>query len=149
MKKPISLLAILVFVCSLLSISACASAQTNASPGFADVPPDAWYAEAVNYVKANNLMNGNTETQFNPEQSLTRAMLATVLWRQAGKPEVNFQLQFTDLAAGQWYTEAIRWAAGEGLVNGYGEGLFGPEDIITQEQLNLIINRYTDRKSVV
>ena len=145
MKKPISLLAILVFVCSLLSIGACASAQTNASQGFADVPPDAWYAEAVNYVKANNLMNGNTETQFNPEQSLTRAMLATVLWRQAGKPEVNFQLQFTDLAAGQWYTEAIRWAAGEGLVNGYGEGLFGPEDIITQEQLNLIINRYTEQ----
>ena len=49
MKKPISLLAILVFVCSLLSIGACASAQTNASQGFADVPPDAWYAEAVNY----------------------------------------------------------------------------------------------------
>lgn len=112
--------------------------------GFTDVSADVWYAEAADYVRAAELMNGVGGNRFDPDGDLTRAMLVTVLWRQAGEPVVNYLLQFSDVPEGQWYTEAVRWAASENLVGGYGDGLFGTNDPITQEHLNLIFQRYTD-----
>lgn len=88
-------------------------------------------------------MSGTTDTTFAPEATLTRAMLVTILWRQAEKPVVNYLMQFSDVPEGQWYSEAVRWAASEKLVAGYGDGRFGANDPITQEQLNLIFQRYT------
>ena len=74
--------------------------------------------------------------------TLTRAMAVTVLWRLAGEPVVNYLMQFEDVPQGMWYSEAIRWAAAEGIVLGYGDGTFGAEDSITREQLAVILYRY-------
>ena len=90
-------------------------------------------------------MSGIGNRQFAPEGNLTRAMLVSVLWRQAGSPAVNYLMQFSDVPEGQWYSEAIRWAASERLILGYGDGRFGTNDAITQAQLNIIMNKYTDR----
>lgn len=114
------------------------------SAGFSDVDSGAWYAGAVDYVREHGLMEGVGEGRFDPEGSLTRAMLVTVLWRQAGQPVVNYLMRFSDVDGGQWYTEAIRWAAGNRLVGGYGNGLFGTGDPITQKHLSLILQRITD-----
>ena len=114
------------------------------SAGFSDVDSGAWYAGAVDYVREHGLMEGVGEGRFDPEGSLTRAMLVTVLWRQAVQPVVNYLMRFSDVDGGQWYTEAIRWAAGNRLVGGYGNGLFGTGDPITQEHLSLILQRITD-----
>ena len=119
------------------------TSETQPVTAFADVPADAWYAEAVSYCQQNGIMSGTSATTFAPEAPLTRAMLVTILWRQAEKPVVNYLMQFSDVPEGQWYSEAVRWAASEKLVAGYGDGRFGTNDPITQEQLNLIFQRYT------
>lgn len=92
------------------------AAPASLSAGFSDVKGDAWYTGAVDYVRENELMDGVGDGHFDPEGTLTRAMLVTVLWRQAGEPVVNYLLQFSDVPEGRWYTEAVRWAAGDGLV---------------------------------
>ena len=145
-----------VLICLILTMPACAAGadqpvtgsaekMANQTAGFTDVPADAWYAGAVQYCRENGLMAGTSDTTFAPETTLTRAMLVTILWRQAEKPVVNYLMQFSDVPEGQWYSEAVRWAASEKLVAGYGDGRFGTNDPITQEQLKLIFQRYTDQ----
>ena len=145
-----------VLICLILTMPACAAGadqpaagsaekMANQTTGFTDVPTDAWYAGAVQYCRENSLMAGTSDTTFDPETTLTRAMLVTILWRQAEKPVVNYLMQFSDVPEGQWYSEAVRWAASEQLVAGYGDGRFGTNDPITQEQLKLIFQRYTDQ----
>ena len=145
-----------MLICLLLTTPACAAGAdrpvtgsvektSSQTAGFADVPSDAWYAGAVQYCRENGLMAGISDTTFAPEDTLTRAMLATILWRQAEKPVVNYLMRFSDVPEGQWYSEAVRWAASEKLVAGYGDGRFGTNDPITQAQLNLIFQRYTDQ----
>ena len=159
-KRFLSFLVTICMAC-LLTMTSCSAAEVPAAgsgtnPGsakltsesqpmtaFADVPADAWYAEAVAYCQQSGIMSGTTDTTFAPEATLTRAMLVTILWRQAEKPVVNYLMQFSDVPEGQWYSEAVRWAASEKLVAGYGDGRFGINDPITQEQLNLIFQRYT------
>ena len=119
------------------------AAGTAQTAAFSDVPVDAWYAEAVEYCRQRGIMNGVSDTAFAPEETLTRAMLVTILWQQAQKPAVNYLMQFSDVSQGQWYSEAVRWAASEKLVGGYGDGRFGTNDPITQEHLGLIFQRYT------
>ena len=115
------------------------------SAGFSDVDSGAWYAGAVDYVREHGLMEGVGEGRFDPEGSLTRAMLVTVLWRQTGQPVVNYLMRFSDVDGGQWYTEAIRWAAGNRLVGGYGNGLFGPNDNLSRAQLVQILYNHAGR----
>ena len=145
-----------ILSCLLLTMPACAAGadqtvagsaekMANQTAGFTDVPADAWYSEAVQYCQENDLMAGTSDTTFAPEATLTRAMLVTILWRQAEMPVVNYLMQFSDVPEGQWYSEAVRWAASEQLVAGYGDGRFGTNDPITQEQLKLIFQRYTDQ----
>ena len=124
-----------------LTIPACAAVDDT---GFSDVDAGAWYAEAVMYCREHGLMNGTSSTAFDPEGSLTRAMLVTVLYRSAGSPAVTGTDNFSDTAAGAYYADAVLWATGQGLVNGYGNGRFGANDPITQEHLNLILQRYTN-----
>ena len=161
-KRFLSYLVAICMVC-LLTMTSCSAAEVPAAgngtnPGsakltsesqamtaFADVPTDAWYVEAVAYCQQNGIMSGTTDTTFAPEATLTRAMLVTILWRQAEKPVVNYLMQFSDVPEGQWHSEAVRWAASEKLVAGYGDGRFGINDPITQEQLNLIFQRYTSQ----
>ena len=124
-----------------LSMALPASA-TVSDTGYSDVDAGAWYAESVAWCRENNLMAGVGGGRFAPDSTLTRAMLAAVLWRQAGTPVVNYLMQFNDVPEGQWYTESIRWAASEELVRGYGNGRFGTNDPITQQQLDIILNNY-------
>lgn len=121
------------------------TSESQPASAFTDVSADAWYAEAVEYCRQNDLMNGTSDTTFAPEETLTRAMLVTILWRQAERPVVNYLMRFSDVPEGQWYSEAVRWAASEQLVNGYGDGRFGPDDPIIQEHLSLIFQRYTNQ----
>ena len=116
-------------------------AETGELP-FTDVGADAWYRDDVQYVYDKGLMTGMTADRFAPNEGMTRAMLVTVLWRQAGSPVVNYAMDFSDVAEGAWYAEAVRWAAAEGVVGGYGDGRFGPNDPITREQLATILFRH-------
>lgn len=110
---------------------------------FTDVASDAWYFEAVQYVYDNGLFNGTSTATFSPNTEMTRAMLATVLYRMAGEPSgVGENAPFTDVAMDSWYTDAVAWANENGIVSGYGNGLFGGNDSITREQLVVMLYRY-------
>lgn len=109
---------------------------------FTDVPEGAWYEDAAAYVYKHGLMAGTSATTFSPDVTTSRAMIATILWRMAGSPVVNSAMNYTDVAQGQWCSEAIRWATSEGVVTGYGNGLFGTNDPITREQLATMLWRY-------
>ena len=110
--------------------------------GYTDVDAGAWYADAVSYVTDNGLMGGTSSTAFSPEDAMTRAMLATVLYRAADTPAVTGTDDFTDTADGTWYADAVLWASRQGLVTGYGDGTFGTDDPVSREQIAAILWRY-------
>ena len=112
--------------------------------GFSDVDASAWYAGAVQYCREHGLMNGSTASTFNPEGTLTRAQMVTVLYRAAGSPAVSEAAPFPDTVPGAYYANAVTWASQRGLVGGYRDGRFGPNDPLTQRQFSLIFQRYTD-----
>lgn len=101
-----------------------------------------WSSDAVNYVVANGLMNGTSDTAFAPNAALSRAMLVTILYRLAGSPEAASANGFSDIASGQWYTDAVAWAAGNGIVTGKSETRFAPMENITREQFATMLMRY-------
>lgn len=109
---------------------------------FRDVAPTAWYSEAASFVKEKGLMGGVSDAAFGPDETMSRAMLATVLWRMAECPEVDSAAVFSDVPRGAWYTQAAHWAASAGLISGYGGGRFGPDDPVTREQLAAVLWRY-------
>lgn len=111
---------------------------------YTDASPDSWYASAVRYTYDNGLMNGTGEYSFEPESSMTRAMLVTVLWRYAGQPQAAAN-PFTDVPGGEWYTQAVAWAAENGVVNGIGGGKFDPNGRVTREQAAAILFRYAQK----
>ena len=113
---------------------------------FTDVPEGAWYEDAAAYVYKHGLMAGTSATTFAPDVTTSRAMIATILWRMAGSPVVNYAMNYTDVAQGQWCSEAIRWAASEGIVGGYGNGLFGTNDPITREQFAAMLYRFAQEQ---
>lgn len=115
--------------------------------GFSDVAANAWYAEAVAYCREHGLMSGTTDTSFEPESPLTRAMLVTVLYRSAGSPTVTGANNFRDTAAGAYYADAVLWASQKGLVSGYENGLFGTDDPVSREQMASIFWRYAGSPS--
>ena len=110
-----------------------------------DVPETEWYRPNVEYVALHGLMNGHTPTTFGPEENLTRAQLAQILYNKEGTPEGTAKSTFTDVKNSDWFCPAVTWAAEKGYVGGYGDGLFGPEDPITREQLAAILWRYTGK----
>ncbi len=111
---------------------------------FTDVNEGDWYFEDVKFVSENGLMVGTTDdgTVFSPDGTLTRAMLVTMLWRMAGCPTIEADIPYSDVSADTWYSEAVRWASFTDIILGYGDGSFGPEDILTREQLAVILYRY-------
>lgn len=115
--------------------------QPAAGGIFTDVPATHWAAGAVAFVSSQGLLQGTGASAFAPGQPMTRAMLVTALWREAGSPVVNYAMDFDDVAEGQWYTEAVRWAASEGIVAGTGKG-FSPDAALTRESLAAILFRY-------
>lgn len=115
--------------------------QPAAGGTFTDVPATHWAAGAVAFVSSQGLLQGTGTSTFAPGQPMTRAMLVTALWREAGSPVVNYAMDFDDVDEDQWYTEAVRWAASEGIVAGTGKG-FSPDAALTRESLAAILFRY-------
>ena len=107
---------------------------------FDDVAPDSWYHDDVSAAFRDRLMNGVSDTLFAPNDTMTRAMLVTVLWRAMGSPGGSSH-SFTDVPAGTWYSDAVAWAAANGIVNGVGDGKFAPNSPITREQFVTILHR--------
>ncbi len=139
MKKWIAaVLALALILAPALSTTAFAALDDT---GFSDVSTNDWYAEAVMYCHENELMSGTGGNAFSPNATMTRAMLATVLWRIADESVVNYLMQFSDVAGNDWYTEAVRWAASEQIMGGYGNGLFGTNDPVSREQIATILWR--------
>ena len=114
---------------------------------FRDVVCGSWYYAGVEYAATNNLFNGMTNTTFEPNTPMNRAMLVTVLWRYAGQP-VQGSNQFADVENGKWYTKAIAWASANGIVNGISAGKFDPMGMVTREQLATILFRYCGSKGI-
>jgi uncharacterized repeat protein (TIGR02543 family) len=108
---------------------------------FTDVKPSDWFYNDVGYAYKNGLFNGMSATTFSPNNSMSRAMLVTVLWRIAGSRAAS-GTAFTDVVGGLWYSEAVAWAAANGIVSGIGGGLFSPDAEITREQLAVMIYNY-------
>ena len=112
---------------------------------FTDVKENDWFFEDVWYVFENSLMMGtSTEPMlFSPNTALTRAMAVSVLYRMAGSPDLTgLTNPFLDVEEGAWYAETVKWAAAEGIVAGYGDGMFGPDDYVSREQLAAILSNY-------
>lgn len=126
--------------------AACPKDDTCPISAFTDADPTAWYHDGVHFVLANGIMNGMGDGKFAPNDNTSRAMIVTILYRLEGEPAVTGENPFTDVADGQWYTNAVIWAAENDIVGGYGNGKFGPNDPITREQLATILYRYAQSK---
>ena len=131
-----------------ISVTFVCDGQTEHCPAhaFADVDTGAWYHLAVDYAIEKGLMNGVGDNLFDPQGTATRAQIVTILWRLEGEPVVNYLMDFEDVQEGSWYAEAVRWAASQGIVDGYDNGAFGPADPVTREQLAAILYRYAQYK---
>ena len=122
--------------------------ETEAPVGepFLDVNEGDWFYDAVAYAYENGLMDGVGGNRFAPNSATTRAQLVTILYRLEGQPAVSGDLPFTDVEAGTWYTNAVGWAAQNGIVNGVGDDTFAPGNDLTREQLVTILYRYAETK---
>lgn len=109
---------------------------------FTDVAEGAWYFDSVKYVHSEGMMVGTSATKFSPDATTTRSMIVTILYRLEGEPAVSGTSSFNDVAEGKYYANAVKWAAENEIVGGYGGGVFGPDDTITREQLAAILYRY-------
>lgn len=112
-----------------------------------DVVAGDWFAEAVNYVTLTGRMNGTGEG-FSPNNNLTRAQMATVLYRMAGEPEGTIENPFSDVADGQWYTDAVVWAAETGITLGTSADTFNPNDDVTREEMATFLYRFAEYESL-
>ena len=122
--------------------------ETEAPVGepFLDVNEGDWFYDAVAYAYENGLMDGVGGNRFAPNSATTRAQLVTILYRMEGQPAVSGDLPFTDVESGTWYTDAILWAAQNGIVNGVNDTEFAPGNDLTREQLVTILYRYAETK---
>lgn len=114
---------------------------------FKDVKEDAWYAEAVNFVKTKGLMQGMTKDEFKPNHPVSRGMVVTILYRLEKEPQIDKEVEkFTDVDDKAYYAKAVKWANSEKIILGFGDGTFRPEDVITREQLAHILAKYAEFK---
>lgn len=141
MKNLKKLTSVFLAVIMLLAMSTTAFAAVG-DTGFSDVAANAWYADAVTYVRDHGLMSGTSTTTFSPEATTSRGQIATILYRAAGSPAVTGGTDFPDVASTAYYADATRWASANGIVSGYPNGNFGPNDPITRQQFAAILWRY-------
>ena len=121
------------------------ASEPEQTTGYADVAANDWFADAVQYVSDKGMMNGTGKNTFGPQLTTTRGMIVTVLYRLEKEPQAS-AASFTDVASGEYYANAVAWANANGIVSGYGNGKFGPNDTITREQLAAILYRYAQFK---
>ena len=128
-----------------VTVSAVFRAGSSALP-FTDVDGH-WALDAIAYVYERGMMNGVSATKFAPGTPLSRGMIVTILHRMEGSPAVSGS-DFSDVSAGQYYAAPIAWASANGIVNGYPDGAFRPEEPVTREQLAAILYRYAQYKGM-
>jgi len=119
--------------------------HTEPGEGVNDVPEDAWYRDAVDYVMENGIMSGYNATTFGPNDELSRAMVVQVLYNKEGQPTVSGAHSFPDVKSGDWFNNAVTWGSQKGVVGGYGDGRFGPNDNVTIEQIAVILWNYAGK----
>ncbi|MCL2152228.1 MAG: S-layer homology domain-containing protein [Oscillospiraceae bacterium] len=115
---------------------------------YTDVSDTDWFYDAVQFATEAGLMKGTSSISFSPSNTLTRAMIVTILYRLEGEPEVSGDIPFLDVSEDEWYSDAILWASQNGIVLGYGNGYFGINDTITREQIVVILYRYAKDKGL-
>lgn len=135
---------------SAVTVTGAFKAETPAPVAlpFTDVKSGNWFYDAVKYAYAQGLMTGTSATTFAPNGTMNRAMIVTVLYRLEKSPAVTGASKFTDVPAGQWYSDAVAWAAANKIVNGYDETTFGPMNAVTREQMAAILFRYEQVKGL-
>lgn len=122
-----------------------AAVQSAVNP-FRDVPEDQWYYQIVMTAYEKNLFAGTSDNEFSPEAGMTRAMFVTVLGKMEGIDTSQYQgSDFTDVENGAWYAPYVKWGYQEGVVSGYGNNIFGTEDLVTREQMATFISKYLDK----
>ena len=126
----------------LTDVSECPRDASCPMSGYTDLNMGEWYHDGIHYCLDEGLMDGVDAGMFAPNATTSRAMIVTILWRLQGSPEVEAEETFTDVAPGDWYADAIAWAAAEGVAEGYEDGSFRPNDAITREQLAAMLWRY-------
>ena len=115
---------------------------------FTDLEKTAWYHDGVHWAIENSVMKGVGNDLFDPNGATSRGMIVTMLYRMEGEPAIRSDTSFDDVKQGAWYAAAVSWAASKGIVKGYGDGRFGPNDTLTREQLVTILLRYAQYKGV-
>lgn len=113
---------------------------------FTDVSTMDWFYDDVKFVSEKGIMNGTSRNTFGPNVAITRGMIVTILYRMEGEPAVTRDCPFTDVKSGSYYEKGVSWASENDIVSGYGNGIFGPNDEITREQLAAILFRYAQYK---
>ena len=141
-NRPLLILILSALLLGLMPLHAGAAT----SEAYTDVSETDWYSLCVENVTARGLMNGTGGGTFTPGGDLTRAMLVTVLWRIAGEPQSENPTLFTDVPEGQWYSDAVAWAASNQVVEGYGNDIFGTNDPVTREQMAVIFYRWAQEQ---
>ena len=127
---------------AVAKLGACDGGKNCPSAKFTDVNTSKWYHEAVDYSVVNSLFAGTSDTTFEPNGAMTRAMLVTVLWRAAGQPEAKTAASFQDVSEGRYYAKAVAWAKENGIVAGTTDTTFSPNETVTREQMAAILYRY-------
>lgn len=118
------------------------------APRYSDVSTQNWFYDAVEFVSEKGLMSGTGLNEFSPTITTNRAMMVTMLYRLENQPAVTGSSPFSDVETGQWYTDAVIWAAENGVVSGYANGTYGWNDPVTREQAVTILYRYAKSKNL-
>lgn len=129
-----------------LSVTFCEA--VCASERFSDIDTTQWYHDSIDYALVHGLFNGMSATTFEPEGTMTRSMLVTVLYRLSGSPAIVVGRDFTDVSADSWYAPSVTWAKVVGVIDGYPDGTFRPEDDVTREQVAAILYRYAKYRGI-
>ena len=147
MRRVLSFVLVILMVMGMIISGGLITAETT-SP-YKDVKTSRWSYADIMYVTDKGLMNGTSADKFAPAETMTRAMVVTVLYRLQGEPAVQYKTTFTDVKEGKWYTNAILWAAENEIVNGVGNSKYAPMETVTREQLATIIMRYAPMEYII
>ncbi|WP_191396218.1 S-layer homology domain-containing protein [Flavonifractor sp. An306] len=115
---------------------------------YTDIRPGSWYYDSVRFMSWNGLVWGTSATTFSPHETVSRAMLVTILYRMEGSPSLSPANVFADVSPNAWFGNAVNWAAKEGIATGYGDGRFHPDDAVTREQMASILYRYAQYRGL-
>ena len=135
-RQRLGLVLVLCLFCGLLAPSAAAAS------GFSDVPADAYYADAVDWAVGRQITNGTAQALFSPDDTCTRAQMATFLYRLNGSHPMNLQNRFQDVQSGEYYYEPVIWAAAMGVTSGVSAAEFAPYATVTRAQAVTMLYRY-------